>query len=89
MIIDVKGTKGGVKLTYGGKFTFFGTKDGKLFAETPEYDMADMFYDELKAFVDCANANEKIRSHVDGILITAQMMDGLYASAEKGKEVSF
>ncbi len=34
--IEFIGDKGGIKLTYGGGFTFFGTKDGKLWRETPE-----------------------------------------------------
>lgn len=91
--IEFLGTKGGVHLTYGGGLTFFGTKDGKLWQETPEINagplFGDMFYQELKAFVDCVNANEHIRSYVDNILITAQMMEGLYESSEKGKEVSY
>ena len=49
----------------------------------------DMFYEELKAFVGCVNSGEHIRSYVDNNLITAQMMQGLYDSAELGKEVSF
>ena len=91
--IEFIGDKGGIKLTYGGGFTFFGTKDGKLFQETPEYVTGsawdDMFYQELKAFVDCVNTGEHIRSYVDENLITAKMMQGLYDSAELGKEVSF
>ena len=49
--------------------------------------MADMFYDELDAFVKCAGGNEKIRSNIDQVLVTAQMMDALYQSAEAGKEI--
>ena len=49
----------------------------------------DMFYEELKAFVECVNSGKHIRSYVDNNLITAQMMQGLYDSAELGKEVSF
>lgn len=91
--IEFIGDKGGIKLTYGGGFTFFGTKDGKLWQETPEIKVDnmfdDMFYEELKAFVECVNSGEHIRSYVDNNLITAQMMQGLYDSAELGKEVSF
>ena len=61
--------------------------------ETPEYVTGsawdDMFFQELKAFVDCVNTGEHIRSYVDENLITAKMMQGLYDSAKLGKEVSF
>ena len=48
-----------------------------------------MFFQELKAFIDCVNTGEHIRSYVDENLITAKMMQGLYDSAKLGKEVSF
>ena len=45
----------------------------------------DMFYEELKAFVECVNSGDTSRSYVDNNLITAQMMQGLYDSAELGR----
>lgn len=91
--IEFIGDKGGIKLNYGGGFTFFGTKDGKLFEETPDLSadelQRDMFYQELKAFVECAATGEHIRSYVDNNLITARMMQGLYDSADQGREVYF
>ena len=87
--IDFLGDKGGVRLTYGGGYTFFGTKDGKLISETPEIEKGDMFLSELQAFVDCVRTGEHIRSYVDNNLITARMMQGLYDSDKAGKEVSF
>lgn len=91
--IEFLGDKGGIRLTYGGGFTFFGVKDGKLWQETPDIQAGglfdDMFYQELKAFVECARTGEHIRSYVDNNLITARMMQGLYDSAEAGREVSY
>lgn len=87
--IDFLGDKGGVRLTYGGGYTFFGTKDGKLISETPAIEKGDMFLSELQAFVDCVRTGEHIRSYVDNNLITARMMQGLYDSDKAGKEVSF
>ena len=91
--IEFIGDKGGVKLTYCGGFTFYGVKDGKLFEETPDIvtgtDFDDMFYQELKAFVECVEANEHICSYVDNNLITAKMMQGLYDSAKNGREVCY
>lgn len=87
MYIEFLGTKGGVRLEYGSTFTLWSTLNGMLTKITPTYKMGDMFYDELDAFVKCAAKGEKIRSHIDNVLITAQMMDALYASAESGREV--
>jgi len=87
MFIEFLGTKGGVKLQYGQNFTFYATQNGMLTQTTPAFNMGDMFYDELDAFVKCAAKNEKIRSNIDEVLVTAQMMDALYQSAEIGREV--
>ncbi len=88
MFIEFLGTKGGVKLEYGSNFTFYSTRDGMLTKTTPAFNMADMFYDEMEAFVGCAAKGEKICSNIDQVLITAQMMDALYQSAEAGREIS-
>lgn len=87
MFIEFMGDKGGIKLQYGGGFTFYTTKDGKLYEETPEIDFADMFYDEIDSFLKAAAENRKTRANVDNILITTQVMDAIYESAELGREV--
>ena len=89
MFIEFLGDKGGIKLQYGGKFTIYSTKDGMLTETHCDMTMADMFYDELDAFIKCAAKGEKIRSYIDEILVTTQIMDGLYKSAELGQEVVF
>lgn len=87
--VEFLGTKAGIKLQYGGNFTLYSTKNGMLTETSFNMEPTDMFYDELNAFIDCARANEKIRSNVDEILVTARIMDGLYQSAETGREVSY
>lgn len=86
--IEFLGDKAGIKLQYGGKFTLYSTKNGMLTATACDMTMADMFYDEIDAFIRCARDGQKIRSNVDEILVTAQIMDGLYQSAELGREIS-
>lgn len=88
MFVEFLGTKGGIKLEYGQNFTFYATQHGMLTKTTPAFNMADMFYDELDAFIKCAAGNEKIRSNIDEVLLTAQMMDALYRSADTGREIS-
>ncbi len=87
MFVEFLGDKGGIKLEYGADFTYYSTKNGMLTKTTPAFNSADMFYDELDAFVKSAAKNEKIRSNIDQVLVTAQMMDALYQSADTGKEV--
>ena len=87
MFIEFLGEKGGIKLEYGSNFTLYSTKGGMLTKTMPSFNMADMFYEELAAFVACSGKNEKIRSNIDHVLITAQMMDALYQSADAGREI--
>jgi predicted dehydrogenase len=89
MFVEFLGEKAGIKLQYGGKFTLYGTKNGMLTETTCDMTLADMFYAEIDAFIDCAAIGRKIRANVDEILVTAQIMDGLYQSAAAGKEVAF
>lgn len=89
MFIEFLGTKAGIKLQYGGNFTLYSTQNGMLTETVYNMTAADMFYDELDAFMTCAMTGVKIRSNVDEILITAQIMDSLYKSAETGREISF
>jgi len=89
MFIEFLGDKAGVKLQYSGDFTVYGAKDGMLTQTTPSYNKADMFYDELDAFLTAAGENVKTRGSIDEVLITAKTMDALYESARTGKEVVF
>ncbi|MCL2188248.1 MAG: Gfo/Idh/MocA family oxidoreductase [Defluviitaleaceae bacterium] len=93
MFIDFMGTKAGIRLQYGGNYTLFGTKDGKLTEVTSELDadnmFNDMFQEEIDAFVRCVQTGEKLASHIDTVIITAQMMQAIYDSAQTHKEVAF
>ena len=85
--IDFLGTKGGVRLQYGGKFDVYTTKEGKLYSYKPEYDMCNMFENELASFLRCIETGEKLPSHIDTVVITAKMMQAIYDSSEAGKEI--
>ncbi len=87
MFIEFMGDKGGIKLQYGGDFTFYTTKDGKLYQEDSSVAHNDKFYDELDSFLKSSIENRKNRANVDNILITAQVMDAIYKSAQLGREV--
>ncbi|MBE7030112.1 MAG: Gfo/Idh/MocA family oxidoreductase [Ruminococcaceae bacterium] len=87
MFIDFVGTKGGIRLQYGADFVFYSTQNGML--STTSYQTADsaMFQNEIDAFVDCVESGEKLPAHIDTNIITAQMMDAIYRSANEHKEV--
>jgi len=89
MFIEFLGDKAGIKLQYFGGFTVYGVKNGMLTQLTPKYNKADMFYDEIDAFLTAAEEGKKIRSNIDEVLITSKIMDGLYESARTGKEVVY
>lgn len=86
--IDFIGTKGGIRLQYGGNFEVFTTKGNKLISYKPEFESVDMFHNELASFIRCIQTGEKLPSHIDTVAITAQMMQALYDSSESGKEIA-
>ena len=85
--IDFMGDKGGIRLNYGGNFTYYTAEFGSLVSYTPEFEMSNMFENEINAFVDCIKTGEKLPSHIDTVAITARMMQAIYDSAEKHEEV--
>ena len=87
MFIDFMGTKGGARLQYGQEFTLYSTKNGMLTTTTFKGQEKPMFQEEIDAFVNCVESGEKLVSHIDTNIITAQMMDAIYRSAEEHKEV--
>ena len=81
--VEFLGDKAGIKLTYGGNFTIWSSKDGVLYETTPTYKTADMFYDEIDAFIKCSQEGKKIRSNIDDVILSSLLMDKIYESAEK------
>ena len=86
---DFLGTKGGIRLQYGGDFKVYTTKDGKLYDYTPEYESTPMFQNEINAFVDCVQTGKKLASHIDRNILTSKLMQGIYDSSDAGVEIKF
>lgn len=85
MYIDFLGSKGGARLAYGKKFTFF---DGStLQATEPDYEIPNMYLCEDKAFIESVRSGEKNRNYIENILETAKLLDALYASAGERREL--
>ena len=87
MYIDFLGTKAGIRLHYGSTFDVFKAEHGALVSYTPDYNDTPMFQNELNAFLRCIKTGEKLPSHIDTVIITAKMMQAIYDSAEKHREI--
>lgn len=87
MYIDFMGDKGGIRLIYGGDFTVYTTKDGKVYEYKPEFEENNHFETEINEFVKCIQTGEKLASHIDTNIITAKMMQGMYDSSDAHKEI--
>lgn len=85
MYIDFMGDRGGARLIYGDKFTFY---DGKtLETISPVYDIPDMYFCEDRAFMESIATGVKNRSNIDEILESMKLLDALYLSSEKKEEL--
>ena len=86
MFIDFMGDKGGIRLTYGGHFTY--TDGATLESTTPEFDIPNMYAAEDRAFIDAMDTGVHHKSHIENILESAKLLDVLYESASKHEEIS-
>ncbi len=86
--IDFMGDKGGIRLHYGSDFTVYTVENGALVEFTPKFNMRDHFQNEIDAFIGCIKSGEKLPSHIDTVIITAEMMQAIYDSAEQHHEIS-
>ena len=85
--IDFIGDKAGIRLKYGGDFTVYTAEHGALVEYKPQISTRDHFQNEIDAFVRCVQTGEKLPSHIDINIITAQLMQAIYDSAEAHREV--
>ena len=85
MFIDFMGDKGGIRLSYGGHFTY--TCGETLETVTPEYDIPNMYGEEDKAFIEAIESGKHNKSNIENILESAKLLDALYASADAHKEL--
>lgn len=89
MYIDFLGDKAGIRLQYGADFKLYSAKNGALLETTPQFTQTDHFKNEINAFLDCIQTGEKLPSHIDTTIITAQIIQAIYDSSDSGKEISF
>ena len=87
MFIDFLGTKAGIRLKYGGDFTLYSHKNGRLYKTEPTMRKADMYQTEIDAFLQSVTTGKPCASAIDTVLPTQRVLDGFYRSAKSGKEV--
>lgn len=85
--IDFMGDKAGIRLQYGADFTVYTAEMGGLVSYKPVFKATNHFQNEIDAFVRCIETGEKLPSHIDTAVVTAQLMQAIYDSAEKHEEV--
>ena len=76
-----------MRFQYGGDFTLYTVEHGALVKYTPELQTKNMFETEINSFVRCVRTGEKLPSHIDTAVLTSQIMQAIYDSAETHREV--
>ena len=87
MFIEFLGDKAGIRLTYGGAFTIYSHRNGRLYKTEPTMRLRDMFQMEIDEFVRSTVTGKPCASHIDAVLPTQRVLDGFYRSAKAGREV--
>ena len=89
MFIDFMGDKSGIRLQYGSDFKVYTAEHGALVEYKPQIKMKNHFENEINSFIDCILTGEKLPSHIDTVIITAKILQAIYDSADRHKELSF
>jgi predicted dehydrogenase len=87
MYIDFLGVKGGIRLNYGGNFTLFSHKNGRLYKTEPTMRVGDMFQAEIDGFLHSAATGKPCVTDIDTVLPTQRVLDAFYRSAKTRREV--
>lgn len=88
MFIDFLGDKGGIRLNYGGDFTFYTAADGALTETTPKFVSGNMYQQEIDGFLKCIQTGEKQPSHIDTVILSSRIIQAIYDSSDKGEEIA-
>lgn len=88
MFIDFMGDKGGIRLQYGADFKLYSSRNNMLTEESFTFAKNDMYQNEIDAFVnDCLGKEADNRSNIEVNILTQNIMEAIYKSAEEHKEV--
>lgn len=87
LYVDFLGDKGGARLDYQGHFSFW--SGDTLEKVRPEPELPNVIAREDKAFIEAIQTGVKTKNNIVGVLETMKLLDALYASAERKKELKF
>ena len=88
MFIDFLGDRSGARLTYGGHFTFYTTDENNTLQKIEySYNIPNHIQCEDDAFLKAVRSGEHTKTYIDEILESAKLLDALYESAEKKREL--
>ena len=87
--IDFMGDKGGVRLQYCGKYTYYTARDGMLIEEKPDYVLNGMHHDEVIDFVECVRKGERNRNDIKYAVGTSKILQAIYDSSATHREIVF
>ena len=65
MFIDFMGDRGGIRMMYGGDYTFYTVENKELVQYKPEYEIPNMYELEDKDFIRSIRTGEPTRNHID------------------------
>lgn len=84
MFVEFMGDKAGVHLDYGSQYTVY-TDDLEIIES--KGDIPDHYAAEDRDFLDSCTSGIKTKSHIDNILESQKLLDAIYRSARKNKEI--
>jgi len=85
--IEFLGTKGGIKLQYQGDFVYYSAINGMLSETRYDFNHANFYDAEIRDFLECIPTGTKNRASIDHAVLTSELIDMIYESAEKGCEI--
>ena len=85
--IDFMGDKGGIRLQYCGKYTYYTARDGMLIEEKPDYKLNGMHHDEVIDFVECVIKGERNRNDIKFAVGTSKILQAIYDSSATHREI--
>ncbi len=86
--VEFMGTKGGVKLEYQGDFVYYYTMNGMLTETHHQFNHQNFYNAEIRDFLECIPTHSKNRASIDHAVLTSELMDLIYQSAEQGCEIA-
>lgn len=87
--VDFIGTKAGIRMQYGGKFTMYSTMNGMLTEIKPDYASTGFdYFAEIKSFVNSSITKEPNQAYIDKAVVTSKILDAVYRSSDAHKEVT-